>query len=83
MKLKDAIEMNERSDEAELKGHLKYLGIRLGEILLTPEMLESRDWGYVIENSDPEFAKALGGLVERLKEDGPMISVKEGLRLVD
>lgn len=83
MKLIEAIEMNERNKETQLESHLKYLGIRLGKVLLTPEMLESKDWGFVIENNDPEFAKALGGLVERIKEDGPMINVKEGLRLVD
>ncbi len=60
----------------------KYLGIRLGKVLITPEMLESTEWGYVVENSDPEFAKVVKGLVETLKEDGPMCIETPGLHIV-
>lgn len=81
MRLKDALEMHARSTDP-LPTHAKYLGIRLGKVLITPEMLESSDWGYVIENNDPKFAETLKGLVEILKEEGPICELNPGLHIV-
>lgn len=81
MKLKEAIEMHERSTEPLGKDH-KYPGLKLGKVLITPEMLESTGWGYCYENNDPEFAKTINGLIEVLKEEGPLISEKPGLHVV-
>lgn len=72
MKLIDALEMSKTADQ--LPQDARFVGIRLGYILITPEMLESKDWGCVIENNDPEFTEAVKGLAKILQEQGPVLT---------
>lgn len=80
MKIEDAIKSVKEST-FKLRDHHKVIGIALGGIrgperMAVPiEAILSDDWGVTIENTDPEFAEGLKGLIEDLKENGPAVSV--------
>lgn len=66
MKLTEAIEQLSDWLKEDLGPHRKVIGISLRKeetnIIITPELLESTDWGVTVENSDPSFMSLVGSL---------------------
>ena len=72
MTLKDCIEKLNEVKEAwpngiNFKNKSKFLGFSLGDICLSIEQLESKDWGIQFESLDKEFNSALNDFFEDFK----------------
>lgn len=49
--------------------HLKLMGIKVGNILISNEMLESDEFGVCFENSNPSLVSLVGTILNNLKGD--------------
>lgn len=82
MNLKEALDEYHKAKSENLGNHKELTGITLtgkGGLKLTPEMIESNDWGITITNSDPEFVSLVGSLMNNLRGiDKPHLVKIEG-----